>query len=270
MFRKIAIVILIILGAGILAYPTFAQWYAARVSVRAIDDLEQAGARLSEQRRLEEFARAITYNENLSGQRITDPFVPGSGAVLPQEYRTILDVDGTGAMGTLEIPRIKVYLPIYHGVWEDALQQGIGHIPTTALPVGGEGTHCVLVGHRALATKRLFTDLDQMQLGDKFYISVLGHNLAYEVDRIDTVLPDQTEGLQPVVGKDYVTLVTCTPYGVNSHRLLVRGKRIPYDRDEEISDNLTSLTDYLVYLVAALAVLIVLFIIWIVRRRRNA
>ena len=135
-------------------------------------------------------------------------------------------------MGYIIIPRLNTTIPIYHGTSESVLQVGVGHMETTSLPVGGESTHAALSGHRGLPTASLFTDLDQMQVGDQFYIKVLGHTLAYQVDQILTVLPDETQPLAIVPGEDYVTLITCTPYGVNSHRLLVRGTRIPYSEQE--------------------------------------
>ena len=131
-------------------------------------------------------------------------------------------------MGVLEIPCIEVELPIYHGIAEDVLQKGVGHISQTAFPVGGEGNHTVLSTHRGLPDARLFTDLDELEPGDAFYIRVLGNNLAYEVDQVEVVDPGDVSLLKPEEGKDYVTLLTCTPYGINSHRLLVRGSRVNY------------------------------------------
>jgi sortase A len=136
-------------------------------------------------------------------------------------------------MAVLHIPKIDLKLPVYHGVSEAVLEQGIGHMLTTAFPVGGEGTHCVLAGHRGLPSQELFTNLDVMTVGDAFYFDVMGRMLAYRVDDISVVLPDETDLLKPVPGEDYVTLATCTPLGVNSHRLLVRGTRIPYESAQE-------------------------------------
>ena len=146
-------------------------------------------------------------------------------------YWQLLNVDDTGMMGYITIPRLNTTIPIYHGTDETVLQIGVGHMQGTSLPVGCENTHAALSGHRGLPTASLFTDLDQMQLGDQFYIKVLGQTLAYEVDQILTVEPQDTEALDIVEGQDYVTLVTCTPYGVNSHRLLVRGHRVPYTEE---------------------------------------
>ncbi len=134
----------------------------------------------------------------------------------------------TDAIGYLEIPMLGVYMPIYHGISDEVLQKGIGHMPETSLPVGGESTHSVLSGHTGLPAAKILTDLDQMEAGDKFYIHVLNQILAYEVDQIKVVLPEETDDIRIVKGEDYVTLLTCTPYGINSHRLLVRGKRTEY------------------------------------------
>ena len=146
-----------------------------------------------------------------------------------EEYESLLNPYETGMMGYIQIPKIDVELPIYHGTKESVLQVGIGHLKNTSLPVGGDATHAVLTGHRGLPSRMLFTDLDQMKNGDIFYIKILGENFAYEVDQIQTVLPEETEGLQIVEGQDSITLITCTPYGVNTHRLLVRGHRVPYE-----------------------------------------
>jgi sortase A len=136
-------------------------------------------------------------------------------------------------MAVLRIPKIDLELPVYHGVSEAVLEHGVGHLITTAFPVGGAGTHCVLAGHRGLPSQELFTRLDVLAIGDTFYLDVMGRMLAYRVDDISVVLPDETDILKPVPGEDHVTLTTCTPLGVNSHRLLVRGTRIPYEPAQE-------------------------------------
>ena len=149
------------------------------------------------------------------------------------DYWKVLNVEDNGVMGYLSIPKINIKLAIYHGTGDDVLQTGVGHLNGTKLPIGGESNHAVLAAHRGLPSARLFTDIDQMEAGDKFYIHVLGEVLAYEVDAINTVLPTDTSLLQIEEGKDYVTLVTCTPFGINTHRLLVRGHRVPYTPEQE-------------------------------------
>ncbi|MFR3685009.1 MAG: class C sortase, partial [Enterococcus sp.] len=172
------------------------------------------------------FQQAQIYNENLLGQPAHDPFIPGSGIVMPDNYYRVLNIGGT--MGQVEIPSINVKLPIYHGTKESVLRKAVGHLEGSALPIGGAGTHTVLTSHTGLTQAELFTDLTELKKDDHFYIRVLNRTLAYEVDKISVIEPDHTDALKAVKGKDYATLLTCTPYGVNSHRLLVRGKRIPY------------------------------------------
>lgn len=166
--------------------------------------------------------QAKEYNENLS------PILFSGDRVKTTDYKRLLDPEGTGVMAYVEIPKISVNLPIYHSDDAEILEKGIGHIEGTALPVGGEGCHCVLTGHSGVAGKRLFSDIDKLTEGDVFYIHVLNNTLAYEVTDINTVLPHETEYLESVEDEDLCTLVTCTPFGVNTHRLLVKGSRIPY------------------------------------------
>ena len=146
------------------------------------------------------------------------------------KYDNLLNISGTGVMGIVEIPKINVRLPIYHGTDETVLKSGAGHIKGTSLPTGGEGTHCVISGHRGLPSAELFTHLDKMKVGDRFHMHVLNHDMEYQVDQILEVEPTEADAIYIENGKDYVTLVTCTPYGINSHRLLIRGVRI----DDEI------------------------------------
>jgi sortase A len=176
---------------------------------------------------------ARSYNERLrtSTAILTDPFDSAQYQVNDTEYTALLNWNGDGIMGYLEIPSIEVKLPIYHGTSEAVLSQGVGHLEQSSLPVGGTGTHAVLSGHTGLASKRLFTDLSQLQVGDSFSITVLDQRLTYQVDEINVVEPHETELLRITDGQDYVTLLTCTPYGINSHRLLVRGVRISDTED---------------------------------------
>jgi sortase A len=227
MKRALLIAALVFVGLSVLLYPWFAQHYAQQSMKQAASDYDQTVAGMKKEQLEAEYRKARAYNEAVSGKVIQDPFIPGSGTVLPKEYSHTLNVDGTGLMATLSVPSLKLELPVYHGAGEDSLQRGVGHLPTTALPVGGLGTHCVLAGHRGLPTKALFTDLDKLKRGDQFTLNTLGHILAYEVDQISVVTPDDTSLLQPTRGRDYVTLLTCTPYAINSHRLLVRGHRVP-------------------------------------------
>jgi sortase A len=233
MIHKIIIVILVFAGVAVLSYPWFSNWYASKGHEEVITQYQAQFAALEAEKIDEEISFAQAYNRSLSGERVEDPFVLGSGTAIPDGYDSILDPDGSGVMAVLHIPKIKLKLPVYHGVSEAVLEQGVGHMLMTAFPVGGAGTHCVLAGHRGLPSQELFTNLDVLAIGDAFYFDVMGRSLAYRVDDISVVLPEETDILKPAPGEDYVTLATCTPLGVNSHRLLVRGTRIPYESMQE-------------------------------------
>ncbi|MCC8046561.1 MAG: class C sortase [Clostridiales bacterium] len=214
--------IFLILAAGvaIMGYPLLSNWlceYTASVEIASYNSVLEEQDTSGLDAMLE---AAAEYNAALSGSGSSDSV---------SDYDSLLAL--TDAIGYIEIPKIGVYLPIYHGVDDEILQKGIGHMPETSLPVGGESTHAVLSGHTGLPAAKLFTDLDQLETGDMFYIHVLNRILAYEVDQIKVVLPDETEDIRIVEGEDYVTLLTCTPYGVNSHRLLVRGTRTEYSQE---------------------------------------
>lgn len=190
-----------------------------------------------------------------------------------KKYESLLDISGTGIMGYIEIPKIDCSLPIYHGTDEGALQIAIGHLEGSSLPVGGKSTHCVLSGHRGLPSARLFTDLDQMEEGDLFILNVLGKKLAYEVDQIRVVLPEETSDLEITEGEDLCTLVTCTPYGINTHRLLVRGHRTKYveEKVEELKEAQTKKLDtkLLIAGTAGAVVFVAIIIIIVVRYHRR-
>lgn len=272
-FDVIRILILLV-ALSVLLYPTVSNYLYEKNSSRAVSLYDDKAKALSEAEQQEMLQKAAAYNQKLaeSSMAITDPF---SGTEdLSEEYRTLLNVEDNGMMGYIRIPKIDVELPIYHGTSEPVLQVGAGHISTTSLPVGGASTHAVLTGHRGLPSKRLFTDLDQIVEGDIFYLKVLNETLAYKVDQILTVLPHETEALQIAEGEDYVTLVTCTPYGVNTHRLLIRGHRIPYVEavaavPDEIDHGLKIPFEVLVLLIALL-ILVIIFIIWRILAHRKA
>ena len=190
---------------------------------------------MDEEKLKEYLLDAQEYNAALLDTRIAliDPFDAEFNKLYKDTpYSNLLNYDSQGIMGFLEIPAIKVKLPIYHGTSPAVLQKGVGHLEGSSLPVGGESTHSILTGHTGLNKAKLFTDLTSVQKGDMFFVSVLGRKMAYVVDDINVVLPDDTSRLQVVEGKDYVTLITCTPYGVNDHRLLVRGVRTEYTAEE--------------------------------------
>lgn len=210
------------IGALLLLYPTISDFWNSFHQSRAIASYAEQVADLDENAydRLWEDAR--TYNKTL-GDRM-NRFVMAEEQ--KKAYVALLNIADNGVMGYIEIPKVRCNLPIYHGTDEAVLQVAIGHVPGSSLPVGGESTHCVLSGHRGLPSAKLFTNLDELETGDVFMLRVLDETLTYEVDQIRTVLPNELGDLAIVEGEDYCTLVTCTPYGINSHRLLVRGHRV--------------------------------------------
>ncbi len=220
-FTTVLLTLILLAGVCVLAYPTTSDWWNSRHSSQAIAGYVQAIEDMSEDERTQMLWQARVYNASLA----TGVHLELSETEM-EKYLSILDITGTGIMGYLQIPSIEVSLPIYHTADETVLQIAIGHIPGTSLPVGGPTTHAVLSGHRGLPSARLLTDLDKLVVGDVFTVNSLGETVTYMVDQIRIVLPEQTEDLAIERGRDYVTLVTCTPYGVNSHRMLVRGKRI--------------------------------------------
>lgn len=213
--------LLLIVGAAAAGYPFVRSQILEYQARGEISNYEKAVENESPEQLGGMLEQAKQYNEAL--QR--------GDAVSSAAYDDLLAV--TDAIGYLEIPKLGIYLPIYHGLEDEVLQKGIGHIPSTSLPVGGPSTHCVLSGHSGLPAARILTELDRLDEGDRFYLHVLNQTLAYAVDQISVVLPDDTSMIQIEEGKDYVTLLTCTPYGINTHRLLVRGERTEYIREDQ-------------------------------------
>ncbi len=208
----------LLIGVGFLLYPKVSNWLSVYTSKVEIKSYNQTVKKLDNTQIEEIEKQAKDYNKALSERN--------QGKLSAYNYNSLMNI--SDVIGYVDIPKINVYQPIYHGISEDVLQKGIGHIDTTSLPVGGESTHSVLSGHTGLPSAELFTDIDQLVVGDVFYIHVLGKVLAYKVDQIKVVLPDDDSDIGIIDDKDYVTLLTCTPYGINDHRLLVRGARIPY------------------------------------------
>ena len=229
MRRRISNIILtVVLLVGIGLYPTFSDWWNSFHQTRAIAGYTAQVANMNKEDFDRMWAEAEAFNEYLAQSS-------GRFSLTEEEKRTynsILDVTGTGIMGYIDIPSIKVSLPIYHGTDESILQIAIGHIEGTSFPIGGEGTHSAVSGHRGLPSAKLFTDIDQLQAGDKFLLQILDRTLTYEVDQIRIVLPQELQDLQIDPYQDYCTLITCTPYGVNTHRLLVRGHRVDNDNTD--------------------------------------
>lgn len=229
---SLLIIFLFLAGASTVIYPMASNLFYEKNQSHVLEEYDETMEQLAQEELDRERQAAQEYNRSLleSEAFLTDPFDPEfvlDPTVEP--YASLLNLEDNGIMGYVEIPKISVNLPIYHGTTAQVLEQGIGHLQNTSLPVGGESTHTVLTGHTGLAGKRLFTDLSQLEEGNLFYLHVLGETLAYQVEAIYIVEPDQTEHLVVETGRDLVTLVTCHPYGINTHRLLVQGTRIPYE-----------------------------------------
>ena len=225
--------ILFLLSLGLTLYPVISNYvnqkYASEIHTAYEEVIEQAdNTELLNAREL-----AVSYNKAITpGSTTEEAYSQEALLAASEDYDSQLNIGADGIMGYVEIPKISVNLPIYHGTGNDSLDRGVGHLLGSSLPVGGEGTHCILTGHSGLATQKMFTDLELLEVNDVFYLNVLGEVLAYQVEEINTVLPHDTSLLGITSGEDYCTLVTCTPYGVNTHRLLVRGTRIPYEEAE--------------------------------------
>lgn len=221
-WSTILLIFIFIIGLSLLLYPSFADWWNSLHQSRAIASYSEEVANMDDDRYDEIWNAAWEYNRSLTERHNSFLLSDEQRA----EYESLLNVGGTGVMGYIEVPAIDVTLPVYHGTDESVLQVAIGHLDWTSLPVGGEGSHCVVSGHRGLPSARLFTDLDKVEIGDLILFRILDEVLTYEVDQILIVEPHETEALLITEGKDLCTLITCTPYGVNSHRLLARGHRV--------------------------------------------
>ena len=264
----IFLILILVVGLSLMLYPSFSNWWNEAHQSRAIAAYSQEVSKLDENRYDELWQQAREYNRSLVGRENAYLLDDSQKA----EYERLLDVSGMGIMGYIEIPSLKVSLPIYHGTEESVLQVAVGHLEWTSLPVGGESTHCVLSGHRGLPSAKLFTDLDRLVVGDRFRLGVLDQVLTYEVDQILIVEPQDTEALLIEEGKDLCTLVTCTPYGINTHRLLVRGHRVETEKDAKnvrVTSDAIQIEPYLVAPVVAAPILLVLLLGLLSPRRRN-
>lgn len=266
------LVLILIAGLSLLLYPTVANYWNSFHSSRVTAAYNEAVANIDNEEYEKIFAEARQYNDDLAKTPV--------GFALKDEakarYNSVLNVDGSGMMGLVEIPSINVNLPIYHGTTDTVLQVAAGHLEWTSLPVGGETSHCVISGHRGLPSAKLFTDIDQLVAGDEFMLNILDDTLTYEVDQIRIVLPEEVEELVLEPGKDYCTLVTCTPYGINTHRLLVRGHRVEtkYVSNARVRGDATLAPAIIIFAIAFIFLLLlyVIFLIIfrrIVRRREN-
>lgn len=223
-----------LLALLITLYPVISNYVNERYASEIHTAYEEIIQQADNSALLEAKKQAIAYNEAITPGTAGEAYSQAALTDASRDYESQLNIAGDGTMGYVEIPKISVNLPIYHGTGNDSLERGVGHLLGSSLPVGGTSTHAILTGHSGMATQKMFTDLEQLSVGDVFYLHILDETLAYQVDRIKTVLPYDTSLLGITSGRDYCTLVTCTPYGINTHRLLVRGTRIAYEEAEVI------------------------------------
>lgn len=228
--KKLLVFLLFGIALMLMMYPFIANYLFEHKTDSVVDSVQQTAEKLDDSEQKAEIEKAMRYNESLENGHVvlTDPFKEEKTEEDTAEYESLLNLTNDGVMGTVEIPLINVSLPIYHGTSDAILKKGAGHLQGTSLPVGGASTHTVITGHTGLSNAKLFTDLTELDKGDIFFLEVMGEKLAYQVDQIKVVLPTEMDDLKIVPGEDYCTLLTCTPYGVNTHRLLVRGKRTDY------------------------------------------
>lgn len=268
---NIVLILIFLVGLSVMLYPTVSDYVNQKNQSRAVASYSEEVENLSDVDYQAYFDAADDYNRRLA--ETPDAFYR------PEEvsgYTDTLDVSGTGIMGYITIPKIGVELPVYHGTSDGVLQVAAGHLEGSSLPVGGAGTHAVISAHRGLPSAKLFTNLDELEVGDTFTITVLDRVLTYEVDQISIVLPTETDLLQPVEGKDYVTLMTCTPYGINTHRLLVRGKRIENAENQKhirVTADALRIEPIIVAPALAVPMLLVLLVVMLavphLRKRKN-
>ena len=264
----IILLLVLFVGLSLLLYPTFSDWWNSMTQSRAVASYVEQVANIDNDQYEQLWNDAWDYNKSLITRENSYVLSEEQKA----EYDSLLDVGGIGIMGYIEIPIICVTLPIYHGTDEAVLQIAVGHLEWTSLPVGGESSHCVVSGHRGLPSARLFTDLDKLVVGDIFMFRVLDEILTYEVDQILIVEPHETQALLIEQGKDLCTLITCTPYGVNSHRLLVRGHRIENQEEAKavrVTSDAIQIEPTIVAPLVALPILLVLLIVLMIPKKRK-
>lgn len=261
--RRLIASLIIAGGLALICYPSFSSFINQQFANKEIADYENQMEDTSEKELKKTMQMAYAYNATLPGGYPADPFTGSNIANLKgTEFESFWMVQEGAMLGYVDVPSINTYLPIYYGTSKEVLDEGAGVVGNTSLPVGGKGTHSVLSAHTGMASKKLFTDLNLVKEGDIFFIHVLNQNFAYQVDQIKVVLPEETEDLYIEKDKDYVTLLTCTPFGINDHRLLVRGTRIDYDFSQKKTDttiSTTTLKDYLWLIVSGIVLVIIIF-----------
>ena len=272
-----------LIALGITLYPMISTWYNERHQAEVHIHYQEKVEQVDNTKLIEAKEQAVAYNQTiLPGAQDEDSFSKEALLSASENYGSLLNLAGDGIMGYVEVPTIGVTLPIFHGTNNSTLERGVGHLLGSSLPVGGESTHSVLTAHSGMASQKMFSDLDRLKIGDIFFLDVLGEKLAYQVDQIKTVLPYDTTFLQTEIGNDLCTLVTCTPFGVNTHRLLVRGTRIEYEEAEVIVEEKLETEEpvkstweqqYLQGILIGIGAVVILglglLVFWYVRRRRN-
>ena len=264
----ILLILILLIGLSLMLYPSLADWWNSFHSSRSIASYVEQVANIDDAQYEELWDAAWDYNQSLL-HRPNDFILSDEQQEI---YKSLLDIGGNGIMGYIEIPMIDVMLPIYHGTKESVLQIAVGHLDWTSLPVGGAGSHCVVSGHRGLPSARLFTDLDKLKVGDVFMLHVLNEILTYEIDQILIVEPQDTDPLLIEPGKDLCTMVTCTPYGINSHRMLVRGHRIESQEEAKvirITADALRIEPLMVAPFVAVPILLVLLIILLLPKQKK-
>lgn len=276
MKKSVVRIILIVgfcVGLIISLYPLISNIYSRKNQIQIINDYTEDIKNIDSKKISEELSLANAYNQKLNQTIVlTDPFDPNAIDMADDVYYDILNYTDDGVMAYINIPKIDVNLPIYHGTDNEHMLKGVGHLVGTSFPVGGIDTHAVLSAHSGLSTAELFTNLADLKEGDLFYIHVLNDVLAYEVDKINVVKPDETNDLKIAPGKDYVTLVTCTPYGINSHRLLVRGHRVEYDpnlekQESKKANNDVWFEEYIKSIISGIGIIVLIIIFIVVFKR---
>ncbi|MBE5914068.1 MAG: class C sortase [Pseudobutyrivibrio ruminis] len=278
-YKTIATAALMIVGLSLLVYPLVANTWNNHVQATLVNNYTEAVDTAISEGSLDvdaELEKAYEYNEELLPSILPDSFAEAEANGTDETYMSLLNTNGDGIMGYIQIPSINVKLPIFHTTSEEVLQTGVGHLEGSSLPVGGENTHSVLSAHRGLPSATLFTDLDKVQIGEDFFIIIMGEYYAYEVDQIEVVEPDDTSLLQVEDGQDLCTLITCTPYGVNTQRLMVRGHRVPYtpellaDADTPLFGAVSLHTNYLLWVIVGLAIVgAFILVLYIMDKKRS-
>ena len=277
----IGLVLVFLLALGLMLYPLISSKVNAKYASEIQTTYEAVIDEADNSALLDAKEKAIAYNESITpGASVDDAYSQDALLTATRDYDGLLNIAGDGIMGYVKIPKIGVQLPIYHGTDNDSLERGIGHLLGSSLPVGGDSTHTILTAHSGMASQKMFSDLPQLEIGDVFYLRILGETLAYPVDQINTVLPHDTTFLGIEQGEDLATLVTCTPFGVNTHRLLVRGERIPYEEAETIVETTQEevvestweqhyLKGILIGIFVVIILVILAIIMWLIGRNRH-